>query len=90
MLPFRLTPQFNIDIKKLRKENRKLTAKVLDLIVDISEQGPLSGIGKPELLKGNLAGCYSRRIDSKHRLIYKYQNKNTVVFISCFGHYSDK
>lgn len=37
MLPFRLTPQFNIDIKKLRKENRKLTAKVLDLIVDISE-----------------------------------------------------
>lgn len=87
-----LTRQFEKDVEKLKAEEPKLIAKVLALMIAIKKSGnqPLLGIGMPELLKGNLAGCYSRRINQKHRLIYKYSGTNKVVFISCYGHYSDK
>jgi len=89
---FGLTNQFKKDIQKLKSENLKLSSKVMDLILAIenSKEQPLSGIGQPELLKGNLKGCYSRRIDKKHRLIYRYSDSNKIELISCYGHYSDK
>lgn len=89
---FGLTKQFKKDVQKLKTENPKLSSKVLDLIISIENypNQPLSGIGQPELLKGNLAGCYSRRISQKHRLIYRYSASDKVEFISCYGHYSDK
>ena len=50
----------------------------------------LQGIGKPEKLKGDLASCYSRRINQEHRLIYSYSSSYKVELISCYGHYTDK
>lgn len=48
---------------------------------------PFSGIGKPEPLKGNWAGYWSRRIDEEHRLIYRFE-KGQVTIASCRYHYS--
>lgn len=89
---FGLTNQFKKDLKKLKAENNKLPFKVWELIISIEEDEAqtLQGIGKPEKLKGNLAGCYSRRINQEHRLIYSYSTFNKVELISCYGHYTDK
>jgi toxin YoeB len=86
-----LSRQFKTDILQLKKEDSKLPAKVWELLVNIGEapQSPLSGIGKPEALKGTLAGYYSRRITDKHRLIYKMES-GILYLISCYGHYDDK
>ncbi len=91
-MDFGLTVQFTKDVGKLKTENSKLLSKVMDLIIAIenSTDNPLNGIGQPELLKGNLSGCYSRRVSQKHRLIYRYSSKTRVELISCYGHYSDK
>ena len=52
---------------------------------------PYSGTGKPELLKHNYAGYYSRRITQKHRLIYEINDQEiTVLILSAAGHYQDK
>lgn len=47
---------------------------------------PFEGIGKPEALKGDLQGYWSRRITSEHRLVYKYQ-KELLLIASCRYHY---
>lgn len=46
----------------------------------------LSGIGKPEPLKENLSGYWSRRIDEKNRLVYKQQG-DSIIIVSCRLHY---
>ncbi|MBL6448958.1 Txe/YoeB family addiction module toxin [Fulvivirga sp. 29W222] len=90
-MDFGLTDQFKKDFAKLKSENQKFSSKVMELIIAIeSASNHLDGIGQPELLKGNQAGCYSRRINQKHRLIYLYSSKEKVELISCYGHYSDK
>ena len=89
---FGLSSLFKSDLKKLKKENQKLHSKVFDLITDIDNNAetPINGIGQPEQLKGNLSGCYSRRITQKHRLIYRFSAADKIDLISCYGHYSDK
>ncbi len=62
--------------------------KIHDLIKDIL-RNPFSGLGKPEALKGDFRGYWSRRIDDKHRLIYKTTN-DVVTIVSCKGHYGNK
>ena len=52
------------------------------------ERGNFEGIGKPEPLKGDLSGFWSRRIDSVHRLVYRIQG-DVLEIISCKGHYDD-
>jgi len=79
---------FYDSIEKLKKEDRKLAVKVLDLILEISKN-PTFGTGNPEPLKNNLSGFWSRRINLKHRLIYKIET-DTVLIFSCYSHYSDK
>jgi len=59
--------------------------KINDLIKDISRH-PFEGIGKPEPLRFQLKGCWSRRIDLEHRLVYKY-SEDEVIIISCRFHY---
>lgn len=59
--------------------------RINQLIKDIS-RNPFEGIGKPEPLKGNLTGFWSRRIDEEHRLVYVVED-SIVVLISCRGHY---
>ena len=67
------------------KEDRKMLVKINQLIKDI-QRTPYDGIGKPEALKYDLAGYWSRRIDREHRLVYKVDN-DTVIIISCKYHY---
>jgi toxin YoeB len=68
------------------KEDKRMSLKILKLIEDI-QRDPFSGRGKPEPLKGNLSGFWSRRIDEEHRLVYQVE-KNQVLIISCRFHYS--
>lgn len=78
------------DINDLRKSDQKAIVKLEKLLVEIMEH-PRTGTGKPELLKYNFAGCYSRRISKKHRLIYQiFDEKVTVLILSIVGHYGDK
>ena len=49
-------------------------------------QTAFKGIGKPEALKGDLQGYWSRRITSEHRLVYKYEN-NQILIAACRYHY---
>lgn len=59
--------------------------KILELITDIQKH-PFEGIGKPEPLKGNFTGFWSRRIDDEHRLIYKISD-GEITILKCKGHY---
>jgi len=61
--------------------------KINSLIVEISRD-PFKGRGKPEPLKGNFRGCWSRRITQEHRLVYKVE-ENLISILSCSGHYDD-
>lgn len=71
-----------------QKEDKKTLRRVNKLIKDI-QRNPFEGIGHPEPLSGNLAGWWSRHIDEKNRIVYKYSENNTII-LSCKGHYSDK
>ena len=64
----------------------KLVFKVFELLLDI-EKTPYDGLGKPEPLKGNLQGYWSRRISDEHRLVYKVSEIEIIVF-ACKSHYS--
>ena len=65
--------------------NKKVMSKISDLLVSI-EASPFQGIGKPEALKHQLAGYWSRRINLEHRLVYKVENSKIVAH-SLYGHY---
>jgi toxin YoeB len=82
---FTFTDRFIKDTQLLKREDAKLLGKLWELIGDIQHQ-PFSGIGKPEGLKGNLSGTWSRRISDKHRLLYEVHD-DIIILTSCFGHY---
>ena len=65
--------------------DRRTALKIGDLIKDIL-RNPYEGIGKPEALKYQYKGYWSRRIDQEHRLIYKV-TETSIVLISCYSHY---
>ena len=68
-----------------KTSNKAILNKLLNLLEELSEH-PFTGTGKPESLKHNLSGMWSRRINKEHRLIYEV--KEGVVFIlSAKGHY---
>ena len=62
--------------------------KISVLIKEIIRE-PFTGIGKPEPLRANLAGFWSRRITGKHRLVYKAE-QDLLIIASCKSHYNDK
>ncbi len=65
--------------------DRKIAMRIGDLIRDIL-RNPFSGIGKPEPLRHEFAGCWSRRIDQEHRLIYQVTDGAVIIF-ACRHHY---
>lgn len=68
-------------------QDKRTLKRINQLIRDVL-RGPYDGIGKPEPLKGNLSGFWSRRIDERHRLVYAVDD-NVILIISCRGHYED-
>lgn len=67
---------------------KKILKKINTLLKDIERGGNLDGIGKPEALKDNLVGYYSRRIDDCHRLVY-CKKGDIIEILQYKGHYSD-
>ena len=68
-------------------QDKKTLKRVNQLVKDI-ERNNFEGIGKPEALKGNLSGFWSRRIDDGNRLIYRI-NGEFIDILSCKGHYEN-
>lgn len=68
-------------------QDKKTLKRINQLVKDI-RRNPFEGLGKPEPLKGNLTGFWSRRIDEKHRIVYAVED-STVIIISCRGHYDN-
>ena len=66
----------------------KKTLKRIHTILKDMDRDPFSGIGKPEPLKDNKQGYWSRRIDDVNRIVYKVEN-NQIVITQCGGHYDD-
>lgn len=73
------------DYAWLAANDRRLLLRVNKLVDDICRH-PFEGLGKPEPLKGNLAGLWSRRIDQKNRLVYLVED-DRVTFLSAKDHY---
>ncbi len=65
--------------------DKKIFKKLQNLIKD-TLRNPFSGIGKPEPLKGNLSGYWSKRITNEHRLVYKVETEQLII-IACRFHY---
>ena len=91
--------KFRVKIEKLaeihisqhyKSGNKAIIKKISDIIVSLSED-PYHGPGRPEPLKYELQGYWSRRITQKDRMIYKVHDAEvTVLVISASGHYFDK
>lgn len=71
-----------------QKQDKKILKKINQLLKDIDRNG-YEGIGKPELLVGNLSGYWSRRIDDKNRIVYKLED-DQIIIVQCGSHYRDK
>jgi toxin YoeB len=69
----------------LQEQDKGLLKQTNALIKD-ALRNPFEGIGKPEPLKANLSGCWSRRIDSEHRLVYQISG-DVLLVLSCRFHY---
>jgi toxin YoeB len=66
--------------------NDRATIKRINTLLKEIQRSPFEGIGKPETLKHNLSGFWSRRIDEEHRLIYAVQD-DTLLIAQCRYHY---
>jgi toxin YoeB len=73
------------DYTSWQSEDKKMLKKINELIKDI-QRTPYSGLGKPEPLKYDLIGFWSRRIDREHRLVYQVFG-NEILIYSCRYHY---
>jgi len=68
-----------------QKVDKKIVKKINKLIKEI-QRTPFEGSGRPEKLRYDLAGYWSRRIDQEHRLVYQVDNDRVLVY-SCRFHY---
>ncbi|MCX5846317.1 MAG: Txe/YoeB family addiction module toxin [Deltaproteobacteria bacterium] len=65
--------------------DKQIVKRIRMLLKDML-RNPEEGIGKPEKLRFDLSGCWSRRINDEHRLVYKIE-KDTIIVIGCRYHY---
>ena len=68
-----------------QSEDKKILKRI-NLLIKDAQRTPFTGLGKPEPLKGNLSGYWSRRINDADRLVYEYKDEQLRI-ISCRGHY---
>jgi len=79
------TPEAYAQYVDWLEKDRKIFLKITDLIRDASRD-PGKGLGKPELLKYELKGCWARRINQEHRLVYSV-SESAIEIRSCMYHY---
>lgn len=70
-----------------QSQDKKTLVRLNNIIKDI-QRDCYNGIGKPEPLKGNLSGWWSRRIDEANRIVYRIEN-GSIVIANCKGHYKN-
>jgi len=75
------------DLGRWLKNDMKTAKKIHTLLENISKS-PFEGLGKPEPLKSNYSGYWSRRINKEHRIVYKVEETQIIVH-SLYGHYQD-
>ena len=80
------TLQAKEDLDSWKKSNNVAVLKKIRKLVEAILQNPYEGIGKPEPLKYNLTGCWSRRINQEHRMVYEVSD-NKIIVHSLKGHY---
>jgi toxin YoeB len=73
------------DFEWFLDRDKRIVKRIRELVKDIVRH-PEEGIGKPEMLRFQLSGCWSRRITKEHRLVYK-ADKDVIIIISCRYHY---
>ena len=81
-----ISSNFRDDLRYWIQTDRKAALRVLDLMAAILAD-PFMGIGKPEPLKFELAGCWSRRVTQEHRLIYRV-SADRIEFVQARFHYA--
>jgi toxin YoeB len=82
------TPTAWGEYSEWQRQDKKIAKKINELIKDI-QRSPFEGLGKPEPLKENLAGFWSREITKKHRIVYKVE-ENNIKIVQVENHYHDK
>ena len=70
-----------------QKQDRKTLKRINQLLIDI-KRNEFAGIGKPEPLKNDLSGFWSRRIDEANRIVYRIVNEQ-IEIVQCKEHYND-
>lgn len=84
------TPEALEDLKYWKKSGNKPVLKKIQELIFAIQENPYEGIGKPEQLKHELSGRWSRRINKEHRLVYRINEKNEIIILdilSLRGHY---
>lgn len=74
------------DLAYWKKNDSKVVKRIKELL-DSIKLDPFTGIGKPEPLRYNLAGCWSRRITGDNRLVYRVKSEGEIVILQCRYHY---
>ena len=74
--------------EELRHKDNKMHKALRRIIKEMLRGNPSTGTGKPEPLKHNLSGLWSRRLSQKDRLIYKFDSKSVYIF-AIGGHYTE-
>jgi len=85
MREVKFTPLAHSQLLQWKKENKKIYARI-EYLIDSIQENQYSGIGKPEPLKHDLGGYWSRRITKEHRLVYKVTS-DSINIIACKYHY---
>jgi toxin YoeB len=80
------TLQAKEDLAYWKKVNNVIVLKKIRKLIEAILETPYEGLGKPEPLKHNLSGCWSRRIDKEHRLVYEVTG-NLITVFGMKGHY---
>ncbi len=80
------TLQASEDLAYWKKVNNQIVLRKIRKLIESILQNPYEGIGKPEPLKHNFSGCWARRINQEHRLVYEVDT-NLITVLSMKGHY---
>ena len=75
--------------EELRKKDKVLHKNLCNIIQEMQRDDPATGIGKPEMLRGNLSGFWSRRLSQKDRVIYTFSSSSIHIF-AIGGYYDDR
>lgn len=90
MYSLEYTDDARADMQRLKRNDPQAFRKLAVLLAELMEH-PRTGTGRPEALRGDRAGQWSRRISGRHRLIYAIRDTEVVVLVlRSYGHYDDK